>query len=233
MLSYEDVQILNAPFSADDHEFHRGNCYLKEQVIATRLDDVDPAWLLLYNETIVRGNKISVVVSLTVKGVTRVGVGQSDVLYMKDKTDNQGNVIEERSHVEANEAEKSAATDAFKRASRMFGIGRYILEMPKNISDEKGVGRWLQAQGKPSKPPAPTQVWHTVPSNLEAMQAMLAKHNLALNIEYAEVILNKSHTDYATGAQFHAEAIAAFDNQPKQNPLLNGTDKLPSQYKES
>lgn len=220
-LTQEDVARLCAPFPASDHEFHRGNCYLKEQVIATRLDEIDPAWLLLYDETIVRGDKVTVVVSLTVNQVTRVGVGQADVLYMKD------------SDKEANEAEKSAATDAFKRAARMFGIGRYILNMPKNISDERGLGQWLKAMGQPEGE------WYEDKSNLDLLSGKLAEIDRSLTIEFAEVLLNKKRSAFDSGKAFYLAAIEAFNkkresngNAPTQGQLMdtdNG-NKQPNQY---
>jgi len=49
---------------------------------------------------------------------------------------------------EANEGEKSAATDALKRCARLFGIGRYLLTLPDNVKDVDSMARWLKSQGQ-------------------------------------------------------------------------------------
>jgi len=223
MLTHEDVQKLTAIFLVQEHAFYRGNCYLEEQAISARLDEIDRGWSFLHKETIERGNQISMVYSLTVKGVIRDGVGTADILYTKKDPSK-----------EANEPEKSAATDALKRAARLFGLGRYILDIPRDSEGNTKVQNWNQLESwfkyqgwLATAPPEPAQIWHTVSSNIEKMKAMLNKFSPALTFEYAELIIKKSHTDYETGAEFYNASIAAFDNQPK-NPLLNGTDKKPS-----
>jgi len=40
-----------------------------------------------------------------------------------------------------------AATDSFKRAARLFGIGRYLLTLPSSVKDEQSLGRWFASQG--------------------------------------------------------------------------------------
>lgn len=124
-LTTEDAQILNGLFPFDQHEFNpRGFVYISEQAICARLDQVDPSWHWDIKSVQVRDNVAVCVGTLTVKGVTREGVGMDKILE------------------NAGEAEKSAATDALKRAARLFGIGRYLLDNPKEGEFKK----WLAAQ---------------------------------------------------------------------------------------
>lgn len=136
-LTHEDVDILKAYFKADEHEFdYNKNAYIKEMPISERLDAVDPAWSLSEPKIFWRdGEKgtriVEVTVVLTVKGVHRGGLGQKEIVLTKN---GQG---------EANQAAKSAATDAFKRAARLFGIGRYLLETPNYVKDTGTMQHWL------------------------------------------------------------------------------------------
>ena len=136
-LTREQLTELKAPFHANDHEFLNGMAYLTEFAITNRIEDIDPAWSFIVREVKQRdsfGDKtpytVTVVADLTIEGVTRTGIGQSLVRKAKSGS-------------EANEAEKSAATDALKRAARLFGIGRYLLKLPNNISNVEQIGTWL------------------------------------------------------------------------------------------
>lgn len=137
-LTHDDVQILNAPFAVDEHEFLRGFTYIREDAIAARLDQVDPAWTFEILQTLERNGTISVIGRLTVKGTSRDNIGMETV-----KTSKSGN--------EANEAEKSAATDAFKRAARHHGVGRYLLKL-KGVGNERDLARALKAFNTPPAP---------------------------------------------------------------------------------
>lgn len=129
-LTPEDTQILNGLFPFEQHEFNRGFVYISEQAVCTRLEQIDPSWHWDIKSVQIRDNAAVVVGTLTVKGVTREGVGMDKVLE------------------NAGEAEKSAATDALKRAARLFGIGRYLLDNPK----EGDFKKWLAGQHNGQKP---------------------------------------------------------------------------------
>lgn len=148
MLTKEDLQILRSRFAAQEHEFHRGNAYLTESAIATRIEEVDPSWTLEIVSKDKRDDIYTIIVRLTIGGVFRDGVGMASALFDK----NTGTT-------EVNEPEKSAATDAFKRAARLFGIGRYILDFPDDIKDMGALKRYL-GEGKQNPysnaPKAPT-----------------------------------------------------------------------------
>lgn len=118
-------------FPVQAHEFLNGNTYITEEAITNRLDDVDPSWEFHKLEIHRDGVTVTAVYRLTVCGVSRDGVGMASVQLSKDKDR------------EVNEAEKSAATDALKRCARLFGIGRYILEMGRAVSDQRSLADWL------------------------------------------------------------------------------------------
>jgi hypothetical protein len=58
----------------------------------------------------------------------------------------QKEIVKTKQGGEANQAAKSAATDALKRAARLFGVGRYLLDLPNSVKDEKSLGTWLRQQ---------------------------------------------------------------------------------------
>lgn len=149
-LTYEDAIALRWPFKLEEHRFDMEWPYLTEAPIENRLDEVDPAWNWVIHrietrEVVGTRNEFKITVhgSLTIKGVTRDGIGQAITRQTKPKT------VKETGEVytdEANSAEKSAATDALKRAARMFGVGRYLLTTQKaGIKTKEQLGRWLDA----------------------------------------------------------------------------------------
>lgn len=95
--------------------------YTTEEPIRDRLSEVDPNWSATQASMTVGEKFASVTIHLTVCGVTRPGVGGSSVKRNDDDTDH--------------DVVKAAATDAFKRAARMFGVGSYLLHAPKIYTD--------------------------------------------------------------------------------------------------
>jgi len=143
----QDIELLCKPFDRKDHEFTRGFVYITEGAITARLDAVDPLWSFQLQQVSVRGRQAVAHARLSVNGVTRENIGMQTIEFV-GTTDK-----------EAGEAEKGAATDALKRCARLFGIGRYLLDAPKEGAD---FDRWLNAlTGKPAtngngkKPPIP------------------------------------------------------------------------------
>ncbi len=137
MITADDLKILKSPFEPAQHEFLRGNTYITEAAINDRVEEVDPAWGFEILSTVPRAQKIIVTARMTIKGVARDGVGMETITMTKDGS------------AEANEAEKSAATDALKRCARLFGIGRYLLTLPDNIKDMDALARWLNGKAQP------------------------------------------------------------------------------------
>lgn len=138
MITKEQSDALKDYFPVQSHEFLQGNTYLSEEAITNRLDDVDPSWEFhRLGDFAYRDNSIIATFRLTVSGVSRDGIGMWDLtLKKKDGTT-----------MSAVDPEKSVSTDALKRAARLFGIGRYILEM-KGVNDYASLKNWLAAQRK-------------------------------------------------------------------------------------
>lgn len=139
MITPEQSERLKDYFPVKAHEFLQGATYLSEEAITNRLDEVDPSWEFhRLGEFAYRENFVIATFRMTVCGVSRDGVGMWDLKMTK----RDGNVID------ATDPEKSVSTDALKRAARLFGIGRYILEMGKAVNDYQSLERWLiQRQG--------------------------------------------------------------------------------------
>lgn len=131
MITPDQSNALKDYFPVKSHEFLNGNTYITEEAITNRLDEVDPSWQFKKLEVRREGSTVTAIYCLMVCGVERDGVGMATVQLNKDKDR------------EVNEAEKSAATDALKRCARLFGIGRYILEMGKSVSDYRSLEQWL------------------------------------------------------------------------------------------
>lgn len=133
MITAEQSQQLKDYFPAQAHEFLQGNTYLSEEAITNRLDDVDPSWEFhRLGDFAYRDNSIIATFRLTVSGVSRDGIGMWDLTIKK----------KDGTTMSAVDPEKSVSTDALKRAARLFGIGRYILEM-KGVNDYRTLENWL------------------------------------------------------------------------------------------
>lgn len=166
-LTKDDLEILRAPFAPHEHEFLNDNAYITEAAITTRLEDVDPAWtfdIISMNTRHTFGYDVQVtcIGRLTICGVSRDGVGQMKVMgktfYYEGTGNNKKKVkLPEEDHSETNEAEKAAATDALKRAARLFGIGRYLLSLPDWVKDENSIERYLNGDGNSAQPKAQQQ----------------------------------------------------------------------------
>lgn len=137
-LEESDLQALKRPFNRADHEFVRGFVYLTEEAITNRIEEVDPSWTFNVNRIEhVDGNAVCHA-TLIINGVARDGIGMQQILE------------------KAGEPAKGAATDALKRCARLFGIGRYLLDAPK---EGAAFDNWLKSQFL--TPPRPTPL--TVP----------------------------------------------------------------------
>ena len=135
-LDVNDLKELKKAFRLKDHEFKQGYVYLTEDAITNRIEEVDAAWTFEIQRMDRIGDQTIVCARMTIKEVSREGVGMQLVT----------------SNTNA-EPEKGAATDALKRCARLFGIGRYLLNAPKE-GDQ--FNRWLAEQQKAlngGKPP--------------------------------------------------------------------------------
>lgn len=146
-LTIEDLKVLKAPFKANEHEFLRGFAYITEFAISERIEQIDPAWqfeITALDTRPIAGTKnqvrVTCTAALTINGVTRYGVGQDVARETKAYSNKSTGELQQTE--EANEPEKSAATDALKRAARLFGIGRYLLNL-KGVKNEGDLKSWL------------------------------------------------------------------------------------------
>ncbi len=150
-LTPDSLNVLKAPFLPEQHEFLRGMVYLTEGAITSRIEDVDPAWTLDIQHLYTRDNSAVCEARLTILGTARAGVGMANIKDTK----------RDGTEYDAADPEKSAATDALKRAARLFGVGRYLLDVPENVKDMESLARWLN--GTPSRSPAPSKPAATQP----------------------------------------------------------------------
>jgi hypothetical protein len=153
-----DIAKLAYPFKRDEHGFLQGFVYISEESIGERIEKVDPAWSFNIDEMTALGDSVVVRASMTIKGVTRSNIGGNPIQREKEvKEQKDGKYVGTGKYepmplyTQADNgvnAFKSAATDAFKRCARLFGIGRYILGAPK-----EGVtfDRWLKDETAAAK----------------------------------------------------------------------------------
>lgn len=127
MLTPEQIAALCAPFELDEHEIYSQKArdksmwfvYVDELSIRERLDEVEPnwSWDIVGREYI---GKVAIVHGrLTFGGNVRDGIGEQTAYG----NDIGGNDV------------KGAATDAFRRAARMYGIGAYLKRAPRLMTD--------------------------------------------------------------------------------------------------
>lgn len=212
-LTHDDVKRLNDVFAPEDHSILKGFVYLTEEAINDRLTEIDPSFSFEI-VSLTRRDGVKPVVTahcrLTVCDVTRENVGMA-VIELTKSGDN-----------EANEAEKSAVTDAFKRCARLFGIGKYILGMGK-VNTEADITRWLQKSKQPvQKPkPAPQSQKQTPPvapaDNApwfeDADKVKKLEEVLGEKLEYIELTLTADRRSFPSGA---ALAAAWREHQSQQ-----------------
>lgn len=114
MITLDDLKKLGAPFDektlgvkvqslSKDKTKAMLVCYVQHTDVYARLESVDPAWSMEVTSSQRIGDSYFVRVKLTVKGVARENSGDG-------------------------EDEKSATSDAIKRAAMLFGVGRYLYD---------------------------------------------------------------------------------------------------------
>ncbi len=139
-LTQEQLDILKLPFTPNDVLFKQTYIYAQEDAIADRIEMVDPSWTFERLSIEARDKYVTATFRLTICGVWRDGVGMELLSSNADP-------------------DKSAATDALKRAARLFGIGRYFQTLPSGVKDFKSYEEWYKKQfgsvGKSTQPPAP------------------------------------------------------------------------------
>jgi hypothetical protein len=130
-ISQEELDALTAPFSPDELEFRPINiskdgtkampfAYINPRSAMQRMESVFPGEWELSVEHLPQfdGKRVITVAQITVRGISRTGTGESDILYTK-------------SEKLANEPWKSSESDAIKRALMAWGVGQYLYSAPK------------------------------------------------------------------------------------------------------
>jgi hypothetical protein len=137
------------PFESDQHQFLNGFIYIDETAIAKRLDEVAglAGWQTFepHPPTQINHNhwSVSLDLALYVDGIWVTRNGRGEGITAISKTFDWDDV--RRTAVMAENTVKKAHTDAFKRVARAWGIGRYILSIPRNVQDNQKLNEWIRA----------------------------------------------------------------------------------------
>jgi len=126
-LQETELQKLKRAFPRAAHEFVNNFVYLTEAAIADRIEEIDPSWTFELLDKGRIADQAIVHARMTIKSISRDGIGMQKI------------------NEKAGEPEKGAATDALKRCARLFGIGRYLLDAPKEGGE---FDKWLAYQQK-------------------------------------------------------------------------------------
>lgn len=171
-LTPQDILAFQAPLPLDDHEAREKGTnkdkskkqyliYINQEGVIPLLNGIDPNWTWEVVNIRYEGAYVSVTGRLTIKGVSRDGVGGNSPNGSNSPVDE--------------DTVKGAETDALKRASLRFGIGLYLRSSPtfwidaslppwegsKKALEEFAVwykrefGKASQAQNNRSAPPQP------------------------------------------------------------------------------
>jgi len=146
-----DLHRLKEPFPVNDHKLLQGYWYLKEFAIAERLDAICGIgmWSITTPHPIQRITQnhyvATVELSIFINGmwVSRTNVGEGTTAI---RGGNNPFDFEDRRSVEtmAENTPKGALTDGFKRAARLWGIGRYILQFPNWVTNHTTLEKHLR-----------------------------------------------------------------------------------------
>jgi hypothetical protein len=134
MLTREEMQALRAPFDLSEHTVREGFknaaktkirwfVYIDRSAIADLLDDMFLGdWGMAEPQIHIQDKKVSAVVGITIRGVTRYDGGEDD----------------------SDEGTKGALTNAFRRtAAYGWGMARYLYDMDFDIwTDAYEQGKW-------------------------------------------------------------------------------------------
>ncbi len=166
MLTFEQMILLEKPFAVSEHDFVRGNVYLKKSAIRKRLNAVDAGWsntepqLVSFSDDVIvlRGG-------LTVGGVTRYALGRG--IVGRFRKDYQTRQVTELSGFdlarEITKAYKSADSDLLPRCAVLFGVGSYLKDIPRQegkstVTNPQQLEAWIRTLTngqQPERRPSP------------------------------------------------------------------------------
>jgi len=189
-LTKDDLAILIGMFDLNEHELLRGYVYITEEAITRRLDEVDPSWEFQRLEVWTSGEQVCASGRLTVCGVSRDGIGMQKLGI--------------------GEPEKGAITDALKRCARLFGVGRYILDMG-NMKDMKEIGEWLK-KNAPNKSPQPlSSVGNSQPATTTPQTPQNAP--IKAVVKEFQVNLDKKNNPYLIFSFGDKQSVAVYSGE--------------------
>lgn len=210
MLTKEDLDVLRAPFAPAEHEFLNGMAYITESAITTRIEQVDPSWQFFVDAIVRHDGVVVVTARLIVLDVTRTNTGMAQITMRKD------------GQAEANEAEKSATTDALKRCARLFGVGRYLLDLPASVRDTPSLVAWMRNPSGTARPqstaktvnfPAPAPAGKLTREQADAL-VQYGKDQFSMSVTDVQKALGGKVGDWTKGYDAALEAIHALVEIP-------------------
>jgi hypothetical protein len=150
MITPAQQRILEMPFPLSAHGIVPGvnEPYIRKDAIKLRLSAVDPAWTLgrpsFEHES---ANVVLYVGSLTVRGVTRWGMGAGIIQQLEQRVDKQTGALLDPKPFEIDRmisnAHKKAEVDVLPRAAIEFGVGAYLKRKPKNVKSLETLADFL------------------------------------------------------------------------------------------
>lgn len=157
----QEVEQLYAPFPLEVHSIREGHktstgkiqwfVYLDRMAIQRRLDELFPGeWEAIYLGNSTDDEVTTVYMSIVIRGLRRDFNGTGKPRRSKS-SDEEG--IDENSP-------KSAATDAFRRAASLWGLGAYMWEMPAIYTAGYTPGKWDEKDAREKEAKQKLATWY-------------------------------------------------------------------------
>lgn len=140
MLSEKQIAEFKRPFEYKEHGFVDKKPYLLKSSISDRLNRMAPGWILLPPELVtVDGDVVVMRGGIQIGDVKRYAIGTGTIL----RADKNGVVFDGAKLTGMiAKAYKTAARDILPRAALEFGMGEYLKNKPKGITEDNFAG-WL------------------------------------------------------------------------------------------
>lgn len=149
MYTPDKSRLLETPFLSEEHGFLQGNPYILKDAIRQRLSKADPHWTNTKPSLEAITNDVVLMTGgLTLFGDTRYGMGTGVIISTK-KDPKTGEVHPVEPYQLAREtakAMKTAQSDLLPRCALEFGVGAYLKNKPKDVTQANFEG-WLKSIG--------------------------------------------------------------------------------------
>lgn len=146
MLTPDKQRILEQPFLLEEHGFNQNNPYILKDAIRHRLSKVDPHWTNTPAQLVTITNDcVMMTGGLTLFGDTRFDVGTGLIISTK-KDSKTGEVFPVEPFQlarETSKAIKSATSDLLPRCAGQWGVGNYLKNKPKDVT-QGNFADWLK-----------------------------------------------------------------------------------------